>query len=94
MGEKSDAKLMFSMDGKSFQDVPEINELSMEVQEDDRQPLTYTLKGGEMTFSCKISPLTLLGIFMGQATLIRYCQSIKSNNWLKLHGLPMRRSGI
>ncbi len=94
MGEKSDAKLMYSIDGKEFRELIEIPSLSDTVEQADipidmdwfRHPQEMT-----MSFTSKISQFTLWSIFMDKATLIKYCQSIQSNNWLRRHGLPMRR---
>jgi len=93
MCEKLDIKLMFSSDGEKFTELKELNGLNTNriVEPPPQDDLKSIGMGGKMTFSHKLNPLELMGIIIGKQELIRYCQSVKSNNWLKIHGLPMRR---
>lgn len=83
---------MFSSDGENFTELKEVNGLDINrIVEPSPQDDLKVWMGGEMTFSHKLNPLELMGIIIGEQELIRYCQTVKSNNWLKMHGLPMRR---
>lgn len=90
MGEKDEnVKLSIMADG-NFQDIREIQEMSM-VDIETGEKLMHILQPQTMTFTSDISPLELMGIIFDKASLTRYCQSYKSNNWLKMHGFPTRR---
>jgi hypothetical protein len=91
MGEKSDAKLMFSIDGKEFREISEIPDLATVAEEANCENIEWFRHPQEMTFSCSVHPLMLYRLFMDELTFVRYCQSKQSNNWLKRHGLPMCR---
>lgn len=93
MGEKSDAKLMYSIDGKEFIEISEIPDLATAAEETDCKNVDWFRHPQELTFSCGVHPLMLYRIFMDELTFIRYCQATKSNNWLRRHGLPMIRRG-
>lgn len=87
------SKLMYSSDGENFTELKEVNgrDISITIEPSPLDDYKSVVRGGEMTFSCSINPVELMGIILGKLESIRYYQSIKSNNWLKMHGLPMRR---
>ena len=90
MGEKSDAKLMYSIDGKEFMEVSEITDLATSSEEADITKVEWFRHPQELTFTCDINPLQLLGIFLDEPTLKMYARTL-TNNWRRRHGLPMRR---
>ena len=90
MGEKSEAKLMYSIDGKEFRELSEMPDL-VTLAKDLEVDVERLIRPCYGSFECNISQLDLMRIFMDEVTLIRYCQATKSNNWLRRHGLPMRR---
>jgi hypothetical protein len=92
MGEKSDVKLVYSIDGKELREISEIPDL-VTLADDLEVDVDRLIQPSYGSFEFNISSLALMRIFMDEATLIRYCQTIKSNDWLKRHGLPMRRRG-
>lgn len=93
MGEKDEnIKLMYSLNGKNFEEVKPIDSLCDVSHEDIVTTYKDGFKGGEMSFTCNGSTWSeLLEAVLGRTSFIRYCQLTKSNNWLRRRGLPMRR---
>ena len=107
MGEKSESKLMFSFDGKRFPEVkPDSIEITTlydiqdninkymntlliaqcEIEQSLLDYLQYQNKG--------LYLLNLIGAEPTKENIIKYrhiLQKICPNNWLRYHGLPMRR---
>lgn len=91
MGEKDEnTKLMYSIDGKEFKEISEIPNLATAAEETDCENIEWLRHPQELTFACDINPLQLLGIFLDEPTLKMYARTL-TNNWLRRHGLPMRR---
>ena len=92
MGDKDEnTKIGIMVDGE-FQEIKEIPSLGEEAERNyPEDGVEWFLHPQEMTFECNVSPLQLLGVLLDRQTLISYCRSVKSNNWLRRHGMPMRR---
>jgi hypothetical protein len=91
MGEKSDVVLMYSIDGNEFREISEIPDLATVAEETNCNNIDLFRHPRELILTGSISTLHLLGIFLDEASFRQYSQSTKSNNWLRRHGLPMRR---
>lgn len=90
MGEKSDLKLMYSLDGKKFKPLESILDLPDELETftlDDQEAFNETMKvlNRQHTVTIRIDNSHLL------TSKILYVLAGKSNNWLRRHGIPMRR---
>ena len=82
-----DGELFVSADGITFEPLGEISEVKLDPVE--AEPDTGILQsmdlGGEMTFECECPHILMIALLWA-------CLSLQiPNNWLKMHGLPMRR---
>ena len=85
MGEKSDAKLMYSIDGKDFQEIGEPVTISHDISDSDIDDFGLHSSTMSASFSIKISKQQ-----SRQLVEILIPREFK-NNWRKRHGLPMIR---
>ena len=80
--------LMFSTDGgktlKPLGKLTETNVFTDDLVPDAKTDLPYIKTDEEMSFSCKFSMDRSAMIFLATGKW-------PSNNWLKMHGIPMRR---
>lgn len=93
MGEKDENIKLGIMVNGNFQDIKEVQEITL-VDTEINEELIHIFQPQSMTFTSNISPLELMEIILDKASLTRYYQSHKSNNWLKMHGIPMRRKSV
>jgi hypothetical protein len=85
MGEKSDAKLMYSMDGEHFTEISELPEINSVAAENDIDDFgLHDLKGGSMTV--KLTNRQVVRKLMAILTPREF-----TNGWRRRHGLPMIR---
>lgn len=87
MGEKSESRLMYSLDGKEYQEIshPTIDNSDIEFINTDIDDFGLNSSTMSGSFSIKLSKKQSRRI----AELLTPREF--TNNWLKRHGLPMRR---
>ena len=79
--------LMFSTDGgETMHPLGKISEaiITDDIISDDQTVLPFVKMDDEITFSCKFQ-------MENSATIFLVTGKWPSNNWLKMHGIPMRR---
>ena len=79
--------LMFSTDGgETMMPLGKISEtiITDDIIPDDQTVLPFVKMDDEITFSCKFK-------MENSATIFLVTGKWPSNNWLKMHGIPMRR---
>ena len=82
-----DGKLFVSLDGITFEPLGKISEVKLDPveAEPDAGSLQSMDLGGEMTFECEYPRIQV-------KALLWACLGLPiPNNWLKMHGYPMRR---
>jgi cell division inhibitor SulA len=87
MGEKSDAKLMYSIDGKEFRELGEIPEVTISHDIPNGDIDDFGLHSSTMSASLTIKLSKKQSRRLMEALFPREF----TNNWLRRHGLPMRR---
>lgn len=105
---KSDTKLMYSIDGKEFVELTEIPEIETTnlcdaMQDNSISRINEALFQSEVALSLYFNFankglyfLRIIGAEPTRENIMRYrniLQKISLNNWLRRHGLPMRRRG-
>lgn len=105
MREKSECKLMYSIDGNGFREIkpPKLEVTNLYDEPDIINKFCEAELRAEQAISINFNIpnkglffLAIIGIEPTTENIYQYryiLQKISPNNWLKRHGLPMRRRG-